>query len=200
MIVLPGFNLATEPALGVLLYDPEATFGQRWTTGAASEIPRLYHSVALLLLDGTVLIAGSNPDQMPIVAPATDPQGFNTEFRVEIYTPPYLSEPSRRPTDITLSTTSLVAGTLVSFTVAFSAPDNAKTCKVALYHGGFVTHAVHMSHRMLYLDIADWEAGNTQQEITVSMPPDRNLAPPGPYVVYVVVDGVPGLGQFVMVS
>lgn len=33
-----------------------------------------------------------------------------------------------------------------------------------------------------------------------TMPPNNNVAPPGPYVVYVVVDGVPGVGQFVMVS
>lgn len=31
------------------------------------------------------------------------------------------------------------------------------------------------------------------------MPPTPNLAPPGPYVVYVVVDGVPAVGQMVMV-
>lgn len=31
------------------------------------------------------------------------------------------------------------------------------------------------------------------------MPPNANLAPPGPYVVYVVVNGVPAVGQMVMV-
>lgn len=31
------------------------------------------------------------------------------------------------------------------------------------------------------------------------MPPTPNLAPPGPYVVYVVVNGVPAVGQMVMV-
>jgi hypothetical protein len=87
-----------------------------------------------------------------------------------------------------------------TFTVKFTAPADAKAVKVALYHGGFVTHSVHMSHRMAFLDTAGWKAGATDQQVTVTMPPSANVAPPGPYVVYVVVDGVPGVGQFVQVS
>lgn len=121
---------------------------------------------------------------------------------MEIYTPPYLSgtNANRRPTDITLSTSRITTSPDASFSITFTAPPNAQTVRVALYHGGFVTHAVHMSHRMLFLDTAGWRVGATQQEITVSTPPTSNVAPPGPYVVYVVVDGVPGVGQFVMVS
>jgi len=194
-----GFNLATDPTFEVLIYDPAAVLGQRWTTGASTDIPRLYHSVALLLLDGTLMIAGSNPDQMPVLG--TDPQGFHTEFRVEVYTPPYLSgnNAERRPTDIVLSTTTLTADS-GSFGIAFTAPANAQGVKVALYHGGFVTHAVHMSHRIVILDVTGWEAGAVQQKVTVASPPNSNVAPPGPYVVYVVVGGVPGVGQFVTVS
>jgi len=196
-----GFNLATDPAFEVLIYNPKATLGQRWTTGASSTIPRLYHSVALLLLDGTLMIAGSNPDQMPVVAPDVDPQGFHTEFAVEIYMPPYLSgdNANRRPTAITLSKLDIETG-VSTFTISFTAPGNAQKVQVALYHGGFVTHAVHMSHRMLFLETQGWKAGATEQTITVAGPPNNNVAPPGPYVVYVVVDGVPGVGQFVMVS
>lgn len=197
-----GFNLATGPTLSALIYDSSAALGQRWTTGSETTIPRLYHSVALLLLDGTVMVAGSNPDQMPVVPPATDPQGFATEFRVEVYTPPYLSgtNAGRRPTDITLSNTLLLANSQ-PFTITFTAPDGAQAVQVALYHGGFVTHAVHMSQRMLFLDVEGFEIGKaTAQVVTVTGPPGNNVAPPGPYVVYVVVDGVPGIGQFVSVA
>ncbi|KAK5722250.1 hypothetical protein LTR17_014256 [Elasticomyces elasticus] len=196
-----GFNLATDPALEVLIYDPAAPLGKRWTTGAPSTVPRLYHSVALLLLDGTLMIAGSNPDQMPVVVPKVDPQGYHTEFAVEIYTPPYLSGDNamRRPTDIKLSTL-MVKADLSAFTISFTAPSNAKAVKVALYHGGFVTHAVHMSQRMAFLGTNGWKVEATKQTITVTGPPNNNVAPPSPYVVYVVVDGVPGVGQFVTVS
>ncbi|TKA70009.1 hypothetical protein B0A55_07040 [Friedmanniomyces simplex] len=197
-----GFNLATDPAFEVLIYDPKAPLGKRWTTGASSTIPRLYHSVALLLLDGTLMIAGSNPDQMPVIAPAVDSQGFHTEFAVEIYTPPYLSgdNANRRPTAITLSTLNLEVGAVSTFTISFTAPATAESVQVALYHGGFVTHALHMSHRMLFLGTKGWRAGATEQSLTVTGPPSSDVAPPGPYMVYVVVDGVPGVGQFVMVA
>ena len=193
-----GFGLATSPTMEALLYDPSAKLGERWTTGANSTIPRLYHSVALLLLDGTVMIAGSNPVQMPVLE-ASQANPFVTEFRVEIYTPGYLADESRRPGDVGLSTLSLVADG-AKFEVTFTAPDDAKELKIALYHGGFVTHSLHMGHRMLFLDNEGFKAGQAKQKIEVTMPPNSSLAPPGPYVVYVVVDGVPGIGQFVMVS
>jgi hypothetical protein len=196
-----GFGLAQAPTFEALIYDPVAPNGQRWTTGAATNIPRLYHSVALLLLDGTLMIAGSNPVEMPILTPdAQNP--FVTEFRVEIYTPPYLSgaNAQRRPTNINLSTFSLVADSAQSLTIAFTAPPNAQNLKVALYHGGFVTHSLHMGHRMAFLDFQGFVPGQTQQEVVVAAPPNKNVAPPGPWVVYVVVDGVPGVGQFVSVS
>lgn len=41
------------------LYDPEAPQGQRFTKLARSAIARMYHSVAGLALDGTILVAVS---------------------------------------------------------------------------------------------------------------------------------------------
>jgi hypothetical protein len=198
-----GFGVATAPTLESLIYNPNLALGQRWTTGASSTIARLYHSVALLLLDGTIMIAGSNPVQMPMLTPVpgqTPSEDYVTEFRVENYVPPYLSgtNASRRPTKMVLSSKSLAVGT--SFTITFSAPTGNKAVKIALYHGGFVTHSLHMGHRMAFLDNTGFVAGATSQKVTVSMPPTSAVAPPGPYVVYVLVDGVPAIGQFVTVK
>ena len=194
-----GFGLMADPTLEALLYNPAVPLGQRWHTLASSTIPRLYHSVALLLLDGTVLVAGSNPVQMPILQPdANDP--YVTEFRVENYVPPYLQgeNANRRPTNVQLSGTTVNAdGT--DFPLSFTIHPTAQAVKVVLYHGGFVTHSVHMGARMLELDVAGWVAGATTQNLAVSGPPNPNVAPPGPYVVYAVVDGVPSIGQFVQV-
>lgn len=195
-----GFNLAVNPAYEILIYDPSQPLGQRFTTGATSSIARLYHSVALLLLDGTIMIAGSNPVEQPILFPNTqDP--YVTEFRVEIYTPPYLSRDNanRRPTNIALSSTSLSADGS-TFNIQFDAPSGAQNVSVVLYYGGFVTHSVHMGHRMIILEQSGWDTSSTSQDLTVWMPPNSNIAPPGPYVVYVVCDGVPGIGQFFSVS
>jgi hypothetical protein len=202
-----GFELAKNPALEALIYDPKRPLGERWTRGASSEIPRLYHSIALLLLDGTILVAGSNPYDMPKLEPPNNPDHpFVTEFRVEIYTPPYLQgeKANRRPTDITLSTKDLKADGS-SFEIQYTAPYWAEEVRVALYHGGLVTHSLHMGHRMMFLDFERKtfvrpKSDLDRNTLKVQMPPNRNVAPPGPYVVYVVVDGVPGIGQFVMVS
>lgn len=195
-----GFGLAASPTFEALIYDPAAALGQRWTRGASSTIPRLYHSVALLLLDGTLMITGSNPVQMPVLdASAENP--YTTEFRVEIYTPPYLSggNAQLRPTNVVLSSLALKTDGS-TFNIKFSVSQTAQTVKIALYHGGFVTHSLHMGHRMLFLVTAGFKTGSTDQEIVVTMPPSSNIAPPGPYVVYVVVDGIPAVGQFVMVG
>ena len=199
-----GFNLAADPAYEALIYNPSKPLGQRFTTGASSAIARLYHSVALLLLDGTLMVAGSNPVQMPILTPVPNQvpsEDYVTEFRVEIYTPPYLQGESanRRPTDVVLGSKTLKADGS-TFLVAFNAPPGAETVRVALYHGGFVTHSVHMNHRMAFLNVEGWVPGSLSQSLVVQMPPDGNVAPPGPYVVYVTVDGVPAVGQFVMVG
>ena len=48
-------------AAEVRYYDPAAAKGSRWSKAGVSSIPRMYHSTATLLPDGTVLVSGSNP-------------------------------------------------------------------------------------------------------------------------------------------
>ncbi|KAI9689162.1 MAG: hypothetical protein M1822_000900 [Bathelium mastoideum] len=195
-----GFGLAQDPTLEALIYDPTQPLGERWSNAANTTIARLYHSVALLLLDGTVMVAGSNPVQMPILQPSAQ-NPYVTEFRVEIYTPPYLSgdNANNRPTGVTLSTTALHADSS-TFTITFNVPAGAQSVQVALYTNGFVTHSLHMGQRLAYLDSTGWVAGATAQTVIATMPPSPAVVPPGPYVVYVVVDGIPAIGQFVLVS
>ena len=126
---------------------------------------------------------------------------FPTEFRVEIYTPPYLSGVSvtNRPTNVTLSSTSLIPDGS-NFTVSYTAPITGAGASVVLYYGGFVTHSLHMGARMAVLDVFGFQRNATSQRLTTTMPPSSNVVPPGPYVVYVLQDGVPGVGQFVSVG
>ncbi|MCJ1429075.1 hypothetical protein MMC29_006988 [Sticta canariensis] len=198
-----GFGIAKNPTLEVLIYDPAKPVGQRFTTGPRSDIARLYHSVAVLLLDGTLMIAGSNPVEQPVLKPVpnqTPSEDFVTEFRVEIYTPPYLSRAGAvRPTGITLSSKTLKADGS-KFTIKFTATAGVKAVTVSLYHGGFVTHSLHMNHRMIVLNHTGFKAGTAAQRLTVTMPPNHNVAHPGPYVIYVCADGTPGIGQFVSVT
>ncbi|TQS35577.1 hypothetical protein Golomagni_03998 [Golovinomyces magnicellulatus] len=195
-----GFRLMAEPVLEALLYDPKEPVGQRFSVLASSQIPRLYHSCALLLLDGTILVVGSNPVELPKLKPDAD-DTYVTEYRVEQYTPPYLmgGRAKRRPKNVVISTKQIKANNK-RFLITFKVPDKALDLKVVLYHGGFVTHSLHMGHRMLYLDYTGFRRGAKWQRIYVYGPPNNNIAPPGPYVVYVVVNGIPSVGQFVLVK
>ena len=195
-----GFGLARAPTLEALIYNPYLPRGQRWYRGASSGIARLYHSVALLLLDGTVMIAGSNPVEQPVLEPVpgrTPSEDYVTEFRVEIYTPPYLEDNPERPSGLALLVTELGPGQVTQ--LRFTAPTFATRLRVALYHGGFVTHSLHMGQRLIYLEVRDFVPGQAEQTVGITMPPNNNVAPPGPYVVYVVCDGVPSVGVFVRV-
>src|SRR6266567_3799405 len=60
------------------IYDPAT---KTFSTGAANQFPRLYHSNSLLLPDATVLVAGGNPAR------------GTYEQHDEIYSPPYLFNP-----------------------------------------------------------------------------------------------------------
>jgi hypothetical protein len=57
-----------------------------------------------------------------------------------------------------------------------------------------------MGARMCELDVTNWVPGGINQYLFVTGPPNNNVAPPGPYVIYVLTDGVPGIGQFVRVA
>ena len=63
-----GFGLGQDPTLEVLIYNGSQPLGQRFAAGAASRIPRMYHSVALLNADATITVAGSNPVEEPVLA------------------------------------------------------------------------------------------------------------------------------------
>ncbi|KAF2674875.1 galactose oxidase [Microthyrium microscopicum] len=200
-----GFGEATNPTLESLIYDPNQPLGSRWTTGAVSEIPRLYHSVSLMLPDGAILVAGSGPVEMPLLQP-TPQNPFITEFRVERYTPSYLSGDKKnlRPKNVqvlTITGTPTITPGGSAFKLILDLPNyTVKTFQVILYHTGFVTHSLHMGHRMVYLDNTGFKLGDRSQLINVAVPPNSSITPPGYYMLFVLADGVPSIGQFVMVT
>ncbi|KAF9031222.1 copper radical oxidase [Hymenopellis radicata] len=179
-----GASDADHPALTPIVYDPAAASGQRFSSDGipASVIPRMYHSTATLIPDGTIMLAGSNPNTDVTTV------RFATEYRMEFLSPPYMSRP--RPTYTQLPATVDYTQT---FTLSVSLPDTASNVSVALMDPGFATHGVHMDQRMLKLVSS---LSGDKKTLTVIGPPTPVLYPPGPAYLFIVTDeGVPSFGH-----
>ncbi|KAF9939268.1 hypothetical protein BGZ65_011080 [Modicella reniformis] len=92
-----GYGRATEPVLQPVKYQPwdsneTRLTDSRFTFQNPSYIPRLYHSIAMPVLDGRVLIAGSNPNANTMVLGE-----FPVEYRIEMFSPGYLFSDVPRP-------------------------------------------------------------------------------------------------------
>jgi Domain of unknown function (DUF1929) len=176
-----GFGLASEPNLNAVLYNPSKPVGARMTIMANTTIARLYHSEAVLLLDGRVLVSGSDPE-----AP-----GLIQEYRVEVFIPPYILSGLPQPT-FTMSTTDWAYNAEVTFTI--TAPGSG-AIKVSLMGAESSTHGNSMGARTIFPAISC--AGNT---CTVTAPPNANVCPPGWFKVYVLDGPTPSVGQFVRIG
>ena len=197
-----GRSLAAEPVLRPVIYDPNAPKGSRWSSQglSASKIPRLYHSTAILLPDGSVVVAGSNPN--PDVNLTTV---FNTEYRADIFFPPYFSA-SVRPSPQNLPTKLSYGGpyfdvVLPSNSYSGAANDAADAAMVTIVRSGFTTHAMNMGQRFMQLN--NTYTVNKNGSITLhiaQLPPNPNIFQPGPALIYVCINGIPSTGKLVIIG
>ncbi|KEY70677.1 hypothetical protein S7711_02276 [Stachybotrys chartarum IBT 7711] len=177
-----GFGLAIEPNLNALIYDPAKPLHHRITVMANTTVARMYHSEAITLLDGRVLVSGSDPQD------GVNPQ----EYRVETFTPPYLLNGLPRPT-FEMENTDWAFGEEVTFTLGAAARNGAITA--SLLGSVSSTHGNSMGARTLLPDV---ECSGTS--CTVTAPPDAYISPPGWYQFFVLDGGVPAVGVFVRVG
>jgi hypothetical protein len=163
--------------------DPNNPGHYIFSSAGANAYSRLYHSVALLLPDATVWLAGGNPQRGTYVQ------------QMEIYRPPYLFD-STGAAAIRPSITS--APSSISYGNAFTVqtPDAASINRVALLRNGTVTHAFGMDQREVELSFTA-QSGS----LTVTAPPNGNIAPPGYYMLFLLnSSGVPSVAKFVHVA
>lgn len=153
---------------------------------ANTTVARLYHSEAITLLDGRVLITGSDPTGNP----NPGPELFPNEFRVEVFTPPYLLSGIARPT-FTITNKDWAYNANVQFTVAGSTAG----IRVSLLGSVVSTHGNSMGQRTIFPAVSC--AG---QICTVTAPPNGGVAPPGWFMMFVLRGPTPSVGVFVRIG
>jgi hypothetical protein len=197
-----GESLATGPVLQPAIYNPTAASGKRWSTAglSSSTIPRLYHSSALLLPDGSVMVAGSNPNVDVNVSTV-----YSTTYTAEYFYPPYFSA-TTRPVPQNIPSTLSYGGDYFDITIpssSYSGAGNAAAANttVWLIRQGFSTHAMNMGQRIMQLNNTyNVQSNGTITLHTAQLPPNPNLFQPGPGFLYVTINGIPSNGTYVIVG
>ena len=197
-----GESLSTGPVGQPAIYNPNAAPGSRWSTAglSSSNIPRLYHSSAVLLPDGSVMIAGSNPNidvNLTTIYPTT--------YTAEYFYPPYFSAKTR-PVPQNVPTTLSYGGESFDITIpqssyAGSSNDAAKNTTVWLIRQGFTTHAMNMGQRIMQLNNTFTVQNNGTIILhTAQLPPNPSIFQPGPAFLFVTINGIPSNGTYVIVG
>lgn len=150
-----------------------------WLTGAAARVPRLYHSIALLMPDGRVLTAGGNPSRR------------NDELRLEVYHPPYLFRGPRPCIERALAEVRL------GDAFEIHTPNAVDIKWISLVRPMATTHSYDSEQRLV--DIPFRRRGPCK--LAARMPDSPNLVPPGYYMLFIVNRrGVPSVAKWVRVN
>jgi Domain of unknown function (DUF1929)/Divergent InlB B-repeat domain/Kelch motif len=171
-----GFNDASGAEYSAEVWDPTT---EQWSTVASNRVKRLYHSTAILMPDARVLVSGS---------------GLALQHNAEYFTPPSLFKSdgtlAARPS-YTLSSTQLAYDQAVTV----QTPDASTIAKVTLVRLSAATHSFNQSQQFNTLSFTGNGGSPT---ITVTTPASGTIAPPGPYMLFLIDDkGVPSHAQIV---
>ncbi|NJK32540.1 MAG: DUF1929 domain-containing protein [Deltaproteobacteria bacterium] len=177
------------------LWDPVT---KRWCLMAKTSFERMYHSTALLMPDGRVLLSGNGRRQ-----------GLTNWETAEFFSPPYLLDGRTRPEVVGVNMASVPAtipkvgwGEILTITLAEGTSID-DIGRITLLRLGSVTHQFDMDQRFLDLGCF-WESdvrSRDQLVVNVNGPEDANVAPPGYYMIFVLSEaGTPSMGHYIQVG
>ncbi|KLO11660.1 galactose oxidase [Schizopora paradoxa] len=178
-----GFGLATMPNLQALLYDPSQPVNSRISILNTTIVDRLYHSEAVLLNDGRVIVSGSDPE---------DPR-FPQEYRIEVYTPPYLSNGLKQP-EFNITNTDWAYNEKVEITVQLF-QGTTDTMRISLMGAVSSTHGNSFGARTFFPEFSC--TGNT---CTITAPPNAHVCPPAWFQVFVLDGPTPSHSHWVRIG
>ena len=177
-VVGPGVEIGKRQAE---LFNPTT---ETWSPVASSHDVRTYHNAAALLPDGRVLVSGHAPISFLYTRNITLPGGVTApnngrDASFEIYNPPYMYwGPQPKITSAPPTSNPLNYGQTFQVTTDQPASD---IHSVVLVSNPSVTHLVDPNQRNVVLPVIS-RAGNV---LTVKSPPNADVAPPGPYMLFV---------------
>jgi hypothetical protein len=177
-----GFGLANNPNLNAVLYDPSKPIHHRMSVMANTTVARLYHSEAILMQDGRVLVSGSDPQE-------TTGAKWPEEYRVEVFVPPYLLGGAARPA-FTIGNKDWGYGD--SITIRLTAFTEVENIRISLTGAEASTHGNSMGQRTIFPEFSC--DGNS---CVIVAPPNAHVSPPGWFQLWVLDNGIPSRSQFV---
>jgi len=157
------------PVLEAELWNPVT---QTWRVMAAGKIARLYHSIALLLPDGRVLVSGGNG-----------------QTQTEIFSPPYLFAGARP------SISSAPASVARGQSFFMGTPDAAGIDGVTWIALPSITHTNNM-HQGFFRSASITQAGGGVNVIA----PNDPTVPAGHYMVFLMRNGVPSTAKIIQLG
>jgi hypothetical protein len=180
-----GFNNQNTIIHHAELWDPAT---ESWSTMARESGLRAYHATAVLLPDGRVLSSGSGEGGGVCCA--------NNQLTAQVFSPPYLFDANgtlaARPT-IGSAPATLAYGQ--SFTVG--SPEAGSVVRGTLIRLSSATHTTNQSQHIYPLTFTAAGASS----LVAQAPASADLAPPGPYMLFLVNDeGVPSVAKIVRVG
>lgn len=176
------------------VYNPSTA----WSIMARHQVLRTYHSVALLLPDARILIAGGGRPGAQGENGQIVRDRFLAHTDAEIFSPPYLfnsdGTPATRPAIIG-APQRIVYGQ--SFNVAVANIPTNQVGQVALVRLPSVTHGLNFDQLRVPLSFVV----SGSQSLSVVAPAAGDECPPGPYMLFVMgQNGAPSMAAFLFVG